>query len=54
MPRIGNGFVFPGQYTIYEVADVLHERNLSAGGDTVASSVAIVVKKKPAREVRAG
>lgn len=54
MPRIGNVFVFPGQYTIYEVADVIHERNLSAGGDTVASSVAIVVKKKPPREVRVG
>ncbi len=53
MPRIGNVFVFPGQYAIYEVADVLHDRNLSADGDVIGSSVAIVVKKKPAREIRA-
>lgn len=54
MPRIGNVFVFLGQYAIYEVADVLHDRNLSADGDVIGSSVAIVVRKRPAREIRAG
>ena len=54
MPRIGNVFAFPGQYAIYEVADILHDRNLSADGEILEMSVAIVVKKKPAREIRAG
>ncbi len=51
MPRIGNLFVFPGQYAIYEVSDILHNRDVSEGSDVIANSVAIVVKKKPAREI---
>ncbi|MEE7462101.1 hypothetical protein MFUR16E_12760 [Methylobacterium fujisawaense] len=53
MPSIGKVFVFPGQYTIYEGADVRQDHILSVDGHIIGNTVAIVVRKKPTREIRA-
>lgn len=52
MPRVGSVFVFPGQYAVYEVSDILRN-GLSPDGAVIGDSVAIVVKRKAAREIRA-
>ena len=49
MPRAGDVFVFPGQYSVYEISEIRHERDSLETGAASGSAIAVVVRKGPDR-----
>ncbi|MGU3668035.1 hypothetical protein ACLBX9_27930 [Methylobacterium sp. A49B] len=50
MPRAGDVFVFPGQYSVYEIAEVRHELDASEGAVGSGSAIAVVFRREPERQ----
>jgi hypothetical protein len=47
MPRAGDVFVFPGQYAVYEIAEVRPERDASDGPVGSGLAIAVIFRRAP-------